>query len=89
MPKMVCFGGEKDGLGMNGELTVSASERPDVFYAVPNLDEDTIKKVRGNTAKQQLREKLSILAYKYDPDVSTAARYVMRRCPELDRVSPG
>ncbi len=82
MPKMQLFGGEKDGW----DTTVSLDGRPEVFYAVPNLDEDKIKKTRGNNAKTELRDRLAILAYKFDPDTSTANHFKMRRAPELDRV---
>lgn len=86
MPKMVLFGGEKDGYGQNGELNIPSVERPDVFYAVPNNDEDRIKKVKGLKAKTELRQALSTLAYKFDPDSSTGNQFKMRRCPELDKV---
>lgn len=79
---MTLVGGEKDGL----ELTLSDDDRPDVYYALPNADEDKIKKTRGNEAKRELRDKLAVLAYRRDPAASTADRFVMRRCPELDKV---
>lgn len=83
MAKMQLFGGEKDGW----DTTISPSSRPDVYYAVPNLDEDLVKKVRKAEAKQELREKLAVLAYKFDPDTSSTNHFKMVRCPELDRVS--
>lgn len=86
MPKMVLYGGEKDGLGINGELIVSADSRPDVFHAVPNLDEDRIKKAKGDTAKTELRNRLAVLAYRYDPERSTANHFKFYRAPELDKV---
>lgn len=82
MPKLQLFGGEKDGW----DSTVSIDGRPEVFYAVPNLDEDRIKKTRGTQAKQELRDKLAVLAYKFDPDISSANHFKMRRAPELDKV---
>lgn len=82
MAKLQLFGGEKDGWSM----PVSVDGRPDVFYAVPNLDEDQIKKLRSANAKEELRDKLSVLAYKFDPDRSTASHFRMYRCSELDRV---
>lgn len=84
--KMVLFGGEKDGYGQNGELMVEEDARPEVFYAVPNLDEDKIKKVRGLSAKVELRDRLAVLAYKFDSDKSTSNRALMMRAPELDKV---
>lgn len=79
---MQLFNGEKDGWSAE----VSLDARPDVFYAVPNLDEDLIKKTRSTHAKSELRDKLAVLAYKFDPDRSTAKHFRMVRCPELDRV---
>ena len=81
---IVCMGGEKDGL----ELTLPDDLRPDVYYALPNLDEEKVTKIRGAKAKHELRDRLSRLAYRFDPDSSTEDRRVMRRTPELDRVSP-
>lgn len=82
MAKMQLMGGEKDGWSDN----VSPDFRPDVHFAVPNLDEDLIKKAHGTNAKQELRDRLATLAYKYDADKSTANHFRMMRCPELDRV---
>ena len=79
---MVCMGGEKDGL----ELSLSDDDAPDLYFALPNADEDKIKKTRGNEAKRELCDKLATLAYKFDPHSSTQDRYVMRRRPELDKV---
>ena len=79
---MVCVGGEKDGL----ELSLSDDDAPDLYFALPNADEDKIKKTRGNEAKRELRDKLATLAYKFDPHSSTQDRFVMRRRPELDKV---
>ena len=79
---MTLFGGEKDGL----ELSLSDDDAPDLYFALPNADEDKIKKTRGNEAKRELRDKLATLAYKFDPHSSTQDRYVMRRRPELDKV---
>lgn len=87
MAKMVLFGGEKDGYGMNGELNVTPEDCPEVFYAVPNADEDRIKKTKGAEAKRELREKLSVLAYQLSEDASTPERFVMVRNADLDRVS--
>lgn len=79
---MTLVGGEKDGL----ELSLSDDDAPDLYFALPNADEDKIKKTRGNEAKRELRDKLAILAYKFDPHSSSQDRYVMRRRPELDKV---
>jgi hypothetical protein len=86
MPRMELFGGEKDGYGRDGELMIPESSRPDVFYVVPNLDEDKLSKAKSKQAKIELRDKLATLAYKFDPDLSSAEHFKMMRCPELDRV---
>lgn len=82
MPKMDLMGGEKDGWWVK----ISADARPDVFYAVPLLDEDRVKKTKGETAQRELAERLATLAYKYDPARSTATHFRMYRAPELDKV---
>lgn len=82
MPRMSLMGGEKDGW----ETTVSEDGRPDVFYVVPNLDEELIKKAKGHNAKLELRDKLAVVAYKFNKDESTATHFKMYRAPELDRV---
>lgn len=79
---MSLVGGEKDGL----ELSLSDDDAPDLYFALPNADEDKVKKTRGNEAKRELRDKLATLAYKFDPHSSTQDRFVMRRRPELDKV---
>lgn len=86
MAKMQLFGGEMDGYEVKN---LAVASRPDVFYAVPRLDEDKIKATTGPRAKQEMRAKLAILAYKFDPDRSTANHFKMTRCPELDRVPQG
>lgn len=85
MPKsrMVLTNGEKDGL----ELPISASDVPQVFYAVPNLDDEKIIKTRGNAAKLELRDKLAVLAYKLDITNSTSEIFRMIRTPSLDKVT--
>lgn len=82
MAKMVLMGGEKDGW----DCDISSDTRPDVFYAVPNTDEEKIKKTKGTDAKHQLRDQLAVLAYKFDPVSSTGDRFRMNRCQELDKV---
>jgi hypothetical protein len=86
MPRMQLFGGEKDGYGRDGELVIPATSRPDVFYVVPNLDEDKVSRVKSKQAKIELRDKLAVLAYKFDPDESSTDHFKMMRCPELDKV---
>ena len=79
---MVLMMGEKDGL----EITISPEDRPDIYYAVPNLDMEKIKSTHGNEAKRELRDRLAVLAYKFDPLTSTEERPVMRRNAALDKV---
>jgi len=83
MAVMVLVGGELDGKDFK---KISAASRPEVFYAVPALDEGKIRNAKGNVAKSELRQRLSVLAYKYDPEKSTKDRFHMVRCPELDKV---
>lgn len=83
MPKMVLFGGEKDGLEIPIRL---ASDRPDIFYAVPNLDDEKIRKTKGTTNKLELRDKLAILAYEFDPEASDDETLRMKRTPAKDKV---
>jgi hypothetical protein len=88
MAKMILYGGEKDGYGQDGELKLSARDRPDVFYAVPNADDERIRTTRGNDAKRELRDRLAVLAYEYDPtdQAEHPDVFVMRRNPSLDKV---
>lgn len=85
MPKsrMVLTNGEKDGL----ELPISPSDVPQVFYAVPNIDDEKITKTKGNAAKLELRDKLAVLAYRLDVTNSTSEVFRMVRTPSLDKVA--
>ena len=56
-----------------------------MYYAVPNLDVAKIKCTHGHDAKRELRDRLAVLAYKFDPLTSTAERFVMRRTATLDK----
>lgn len=82
MSYMELIGGEKDGY----RVKLSSSSRPDVFYAVPSLDEVKIRNTKGNTAKSELRDRLAVLAYKFNGETSTDSLFRMDRAPELDRV---
>lgn len=82
MSMMELMGGEKDGYSVK----MSASSRPDVFYAVPNLDEGKIRSTKGNTAKSEMRDRLAVLAYRFNEETSTSDCFRMDRCPELDKV---
>lgn len=81
--KMVLLMGEKDG----DSLELPPTDVPQIFYAVPNLDDQKIADTKGNDAKIELRDKLAVLAYKYDPVRSNPDVFVMVRTPELDKVS--
>jgi hypothetical protein len=84
--KMVLYGGEKDGYGQDGELSLSADDCPNVFYAVPNIDEERIRATHGTDAKRELRDKLAVLAYEFDGEASTSEMFVMRRNAKLDKI---
>lgn len=82
MPKMMLMGGEKDGL----ELPIRiATDRPDIFYAVPNNDDEKIRKIKGTTNKLELRDKLAVLAYEFDPEASDDETFRMKRTPAKDK----
>jgi hypothetical protein len=83
MPKLMLMGGEKDGL----EIAIRvAADRPDIFYAVPNVDDEKIRKIKGTTNKLELRDKLAILAYEFDPEASDDETFRMKRTPDKDKV---
>ena len=81
-PKMVLFGGEKDGW----ETEISAEDVPKVFYVVPHEDEGKVSACKSKTAKLEMRDKLARLAYRYEPSLSSPHRFQMNRAPELDRI---
>jgi hypothetical protein len=88
MPHIALYGGEQDG-----QLIPDAStkERPEIYYAVPLVDDDKVKAVRGQQKKNQLREKLGVLAYKFDKEVmreGIGKEYVYVRAPQLDKKAP-
>lgn len=85
MAKMILMMGEKDGF----EQDMEPDDRPDIYYAVPNLDEDKVKKAKGNQAKLELRDRLSTLAYVYDKERSTPKTFRMYRDHSQDRVHQG
>ena len=79
------FGGECDG----HVVTVSKADRPDVFYAVPLLDNDKIRLAKSKEAKLAVRDRLAVLAYEYDGEEHKtedgAAEYRYQRCPARDK----
>lgn len=80
--RLELVGGEQDGYSRE----LSADQIPQVFYAVPPADEEKIKATKGNDAKGVLRDKLAVLAYKYDGVKSTPGVFRMVRTPALDKV---
>lgn len=85
MPHIALYGGEQDG-----QLIPDANEkdRPEVYYAVPLADDSKLKEVRGQQKKNQLREKLGTLAYKYEKRVmreGIGLELVYVRAPQLDK----
>lgn len=84
MPQMQLYGGPKDGL----VVKVKAGERPDVFYATTNEAESLIRQTQGNKAKAELRQRYSILAYRFEKiitKVGIGLEYRFVRAPELDK----
>jgi hypothetical protein len=79
--RFVLVNGEKDGY----ERELSPDQIPQIFYAVPNLDETKIANTKNNDAKRELRDKLAVLAYRYDALSSTPDCFRMIRTPELDK----
>jgi hypothetical protein len=87
MPQIQLIGGELDGM----ELAIaSVHPRPDIYYAVPLLDEAVVRATKGSKARATLRRKLGILAYTYDCTVrkeKVGWEYQYVRCPEKDRAA--
>jgi hypothetical protein len=88
MPQIQLVGGELDGM----ELSIaSVTPRPDIYYAVPLLDEAVVRATKGSKARATLRRKLGILAYVYDSTVrkeKVGWEYQYIRCPDKDRAAP-
>lgn len=80
---MVLMGGEWDG----ETRELDHADIPQIFYAVPLAELDRIKATKDNDAKRELRDKLAVLAYKYDPVGSLPDCFRMVRTPELDKVA--
>lgn len=84
MPTIRLYGGECDGFGQKVPFT----ERPDVFYAVPLLAMEEIKKtIKSPLAKQVAIEKSRRLAYTFQRirTVDKELEYCYRRCAEKDK----
>lgn len=85
MPQIQLIGGELDGM----ELTIaSVTPRPDIYYAVPLVDEVVVRATKGSKARASLRRKLGVLAYAYNKTVrkeKVGWEYQYVRCPEKDK----
>ena len=82
------FNGECDG----HTVMISHADRPDVFYAVPLLDNEIIRNTKGKEAKLAVRDSLAILAYEYRDDgehrtVDGALEFRYYRCAAKDKIS--
>lgn len=84
MGTMELVGGELDGKEIP---RITKASCPEVFYGVPGPDEKKIRDTKGNVAKSEMRDRLAVLAYKFDEETSTDDRFRMVRAPELDKVS--
>lgn len=83
------FGGECDG----HIVMISQGDRPDVFFAVPLLDNERIREAKGKEAKLAIRDRLATLAYEYVDDgqqhrtAEGVPEHRYLRCPGKDRVT--
>lgn len=84
MPTIRLYGGECDGYGQKVPFT----DRPDVFYAVPLVEMEEIKKtIKTPLGKQVAIEKARRLAYTFQRirAVGEELEYCYKRCAEKDR----
>lgn len=83
MPELQLMGGEQDG----HTVMVATSNCPEVFYAVPLADVQKIRAVQNSLDRLILRDKLAVLAYRFDKIVAIDGRVELRyvRTPELDK----
>lgn len=88
MPHIHLMGGEQDGqLVPNAD----AKNRPEIYFAVPLVDDAKVKDERGQRKKNELREKLGVLAYRFEKEFlreGIGLEYVYVRAPKLDKKSP-
>jgi hypothetical protein len=87
MPQIQLVGGELDGLTL---LLPAVQARPDVYYAVPLVDEVLVRATKGTKARAAMRRKLGVLAYAYDKTVrkeKVGWEYQYVRSPEQDKVA--
>ena len=86
MPHIHLMGGEQDGQLVPN---ANAKNRPDVYFAVPLADDEKVKVVRGQKKKDELRERLGVLAYRFEKEIvreGIGLEYVYVRAPKLDKV---
>lgn len=83
MPDIQLIGGEQDG----HTVTTTTENCPEIFYAVPLADGEKIRTTRGNLKKVVMRNKLAILAYRFDRVVASEGRVELRyvRDPSMDK----
>lgn len=88
MPQIQLVGGELDGLETS---IASVTPRPDMYYAVPLIDEPLVRATKGSKARATMRQKLGTLAYAYNRTVRKERvgwEYQYVRCPEQDKTAP-
>jgi hypothetical protein len=84
MPTIRLYGGECDGYGQKVPFT----ERPDIFYAVPLAEMESIKKtIKSPLAKQVAIERAKRLAYVFHRTRKSddGLEYCYQRCAEKDK----
>jgi hypothetical protein len=82
VPTLHLFGGEMDGYRQQVEFLT----RPDIFYAVPLLEMEDIKKLRNPASRQHAIKTRGRLAYKFWQVSATeeAIEYRYQRVPDMD-----
>ena len=85
MPHIHLMGGEQDGqLVPNAD----AKNRPEIYFAVPLVDDAKVKDERGQRKKDELRKRLGTLAYRFEKEFlreGIGLEYVYVRAPKLDK----
>ena len=87
MPQIQLVGGELDGLTIP---LAAVQARPDIYYAVPLVDEALVRATKGTKARANMRRRLGVLAYVYDSTIRKERvgwEYQYLRTPEQDRVA--
>ena len=87
MSHIALHGGEQDGKLIPND-PLREKKRPEVYYAVPLLDDEKLKAARGEVQKARLQERLGVLAYRFDKKVTKegiGTEYIYVRSPQLDK----